>query len=420
MYVGLQANATRFPNTQVAISETSVSIQQSENHNIGLLAEGTGDASNAAINGVGVYGVGYTSVVAQGRGVTGEGHVSASSNTTDAIGILGYATDTHVGGANIGVYANAANGATNYALYMDNGNIKSNTAQVWNLLDNTATSLSFDTAGKTGILVVNTTDGAEEISTTGNLTVSGDAAVNGGDITSSATTFNLLNTAVTTGNLFGVAISVNAAASAASASTLTYGPAISGNTIKLAGTASGTVNYTTDVTSGTVNAWQSVTGIVNVGQSGIINLGTSTTATTTATVGGAFSGNTLKIASTASGTANITTDVTSGIVNIFNSVSTGGTVNLATGSDVVINVGGTNSTVNIKELTLATDLAVQYGGTGQSSFTTNGVIYGNSTSGLLVTTASVPGSNATTSFGILTTDVSNVPVWTDTIDGGSY
>jgi hypothetical protein len=420
LYVGLQATATRFPNAQAVISETVIGIQQSENHNIGLIAEGTADSSNSTIYGIGVYGVGYTAGATRSGGVVGEGHVSASGDSGSAIGVRGYANDTHAGGLNIGLYGDAANAASNYALAMNNGNILSNFAQTWTLADNQANALSFDTAGKTGVLVITTTNGSEEISTTGNLTVTGDAAVNGGDITSSATTFNLLNTNVLTGNIFGVATAVNAAASAASASTLTYGPAISGNTIKLAGTASGTVNYTTDVTSGTVNAWQSVTGIVNVSNSGVINLGTSTTATTTATVGGAYSGNTLKIASTAGGTVNITTDVTSGVANIFNSVSTGGTVNFATGSDVTINVGGSNSTVNIQELTLVTDLEVQYGGTGQSSFTTNGVIYGNNTSGLLVTAASVPGSNATTSYGILTTDLFNVPVWTDTIDGGSY
>jgi hypothetical protein len=71
-------------------------------------------------------------------------------------------------------------------------------------------------------------------------------------------------------------------------------------------------------------------------------------------------------------------------------------------------------------LTLTTDLAVQYGGTGAGTFTTNGVIFGNGTDPLQVTAASLPGSNATISYGILTTDVNNVPVWTDTIDGGSY
>ena len=50
-----------------------------------------------------------------------------------------------------------------------------------------------------------------------------------------------------------------------------------------------------------------------------INLGTSTGTLTTATVGGAITGNTLKIAGTAAGTINVTTDVTTGTVNLFTS-----------------------------------------------------------------------------------------------------
>jgi hypothetical protein len=50
-----------------------------------------------------------------------------------------------------------------------------------------------------------------------------------------------------------------------------------------------------------------------------IRLGTSTGSATTATVGGAITNNTLKIAGTASGTANLTTDVTTGTVNLFTS-----------------------------------------------------------------------------------------------------
>ena len=173
------------------------------------------------------------------------------------------------------------------------------------------------------------------------------------------------------------------------------------------------------MTSGIVNAWQSVTGTVNIANSGTINLGNSTTATTGVVVGGAFTGNSLKIAGTAAGSVTLNSDVTTGSVNLFNDITTG-TVNVAGAGASTINLGSTTSTVNIGVLTLTTDLAVQYGGTGQSSFTTNGVIYGQNTSGLAVTAASVPGSNATTSYGILTTDVSNVPVWTDTIDGGSY
>jgi hypothetical protein len=238
------------------------------------------------------------------------------------------------------------------------------------------------------------------------------------DIVGTATQ-NVFNTVSTTINAFGVANSVNVGVSATAASTLTYGPAITGNTFKLAGTSSGTINYTTDVTSGTVNAWPSVTGTINIGESGTVNLGNSTAASTAIVVGGAITGNSLKIASTSSGTVILNSDVTTGTVDLFNNITTG-TVNIASSGSSTINLGNATSTVNVGELTLVTDLEVQYGGTGVSTFTTNGILFGNAADPILVTTESNPGSNAITSFGILTTDINNVPVWTDVIDGGSY
>lgn len=192
------------------------------------------------------------------------------------------------------------------------------------------------------------------------------------------------------------------------------------NTVILNATQTGVINLDTNVTSGTVNQWQTVTGIIKVGRSGVIQFGTSTTAATTATIGGVVSGNTLKLSGTESGTVNLTTDVETGVVNIFNSVITNGIVNVATGSEVTVNIGGVNSVTNIAELRLTTDLAVTHGGTGVGTFTTNGIIFGNTTDSLQVTAASIPGSNAITSYGVLTTDSNNVPVWTDVIDGGSY
>lgn len=87
--------------------------------------------------------------------------------------------------------------------------------------------------------------------------------------------------------------------------------------------------------------------------------------------------------------------------------------------------GGTKGTVVIGDLELDTDLQVQYGGTGRSTFTTNGIIYGNSASGMLVTAAANmaspgTGSDATTSYQVLTVTASGVPVWTNTIDGGVF
>ena len=70
-------------------------------------------------------------------------------------------------------------------------------------------------------------------------------------------------------------------------------------------------------------------------------------------------------------------------------------------------------------LTLTTDLAVAEGGTGASSFTDNGIIYGNAGNALSVTAA--PGSSPeTASYQILTATSGGVPVWTTTIDGGTY
>jgi hypothetical protein len=84
-------------------------------------------------------------------------------------------------------------------------------------------------------------------------------------------------------------------------------------------------------------------------------------------------------------------------------------------------VTGSYGDAEFSSLTLVNALAVPQGGTGTTTFTTKGIIYGNSTSALQVTAASdMGGTNATTSYGILTTDSSNTPVWTDVIDCGTY
>ena len=74
---------------------------------------------------------------------------------------------------------------------------------------------------------------------------------------------------------------------------------------------------------------------------------------------------------------------------------------------------------HFKELTLETDLTVPNGGTGVSSFTDNGVVFGDGSNALDVT-AAAGSSDATTSNQLLTVDGSGVPVFTTTIDGGTY
>jgi hypothetical protein len=84
-------------------------------------------------------------------------------------------------------------------------------------------------------------------------------------------------------------------------------------------------------------------------------------------------------------------------------------------------VTGNYGDAEFKSLTLINALSVSQGGTGSTSFTTKGIVYGNGSNALQVTSASdMGGTNATVSYGILTTDSSNTPVWTDVIDCGTY
>ena len=207
------ANFTRFPGALAVVSSVASGTQQNEAGNIGIIAEVVGNGSN---RNAGVYGVGYTAGAFSAQGVVGESHVSATGDTAPAVGVRGYANDIHAGGLNVGLYGDATNGASNYALYMNNGNIFSAAAQNWTLLDNTAAALSIDATGKTGILVVKTTDGAEGVTMSGTLAVSGNiigglgqfAAINStpiGNATASTGAFTTLTatTVSATGNIIG-------------------------------------------------------------------------------------------------------------------------------------------------------------------------------------------------------------------------
>ena len=97
----------------------------------------------------------------------------------------------------------------------------------------------------------------------------------------------------------------------------------------------------------------------------------------------------------------------------------------ATDTNTVFGVTGDRGTVVLGDLELDTALEVQFGGTGVSTFTTNGILYGNAAGAVQVTAEAnmgTPGSGAdvNTSFQVLTVTAAGVPVWTDTIDGGTF
>ena len=93
--------------------------------------------------------------------------------------------------------------------------------------------------------------------------------------------------------------------------------------------------------------------------------------------------------------------------------------------DIASTYVGQSSIITVGTLTTGalgtgfTTVAVPQGGTGAVTFTTNGILYGNSTNALQVTAAGT--YDVTNGVGqFLSVNSSGVPTWTDIIDGGTY
>lgn len=109
---------------------------------------------------------------------------------------------------------------------------------------------------------------------------------------------------------------------------------------------------------------------------------------------------------------------------------TGALVSIANSTFTATGSGASNNTITsvtvdaYGRLTAATfaaisGLTVGQGGTGVSTFTTNGIVYGNGSGAMQVTSAAGT-SDQTWSNQILTTTNAGVPVWTTTLDGGQF
>ncbi len=82
-------------------------------------------------------------------------------------------------------------------------------------------------------------------------------------------------------------------------------------------------------------------------------------------------------------------------------------------------MSGTKGTLNFGTLKLDNALTVPYGGTGRTTATSNGILYGAGVSPLGVTAAGT--WDSTHSVGqLLSVNSSGTPTWTNTIDGGTF
>jgi hypothetical protein len=138
---------------------------------------------------------------------------------------------------------------------------------------------------------------------------------------------------VITGNLFGSAETINIGSTVGTV--YINNPTVVGSQItqNLYNTTATTMNFAGAATT------------TNISDSGNINLGSSTSATTTVKVGGSISGNTLKIASTTSGTITVSSDVTTGTINLFTDTTTG-TINVGSDDDGIVDIGFTTESTS--------------------------------------------------------------------------
>jgi hypothetical protein len=174
-------------------------------------------------------------------------------------------------------------------------------------------------------------------------------------------------------------------------------------------TLTGSLSASKTITSLTVDAYGRVTAATGAD----IAIGTS-----------AITSGTLGVERGGTGQSSFTT----GAILVGN--GSGGLQTLANSTYTATGSGAANNTVSslsvdaYGRVTAATfsaisGLTVGQGGTGRSTFTTNGIIYGNSTDGQLVTAAAGT-SDQTWSNQILTVTNAGVPVWSTALDGGTF
>lgn len=262
------------------------------------------------------------------------------------------------------------------------------------------------------------------VTTTGNITLSGEQTIDGVAVVSGD---RVLVKDQTTGSENGIYI-VSAGAWTRSTDFNTSADATSGAfTFSSEGTLykdTGWVLTTDDPivlgTTALVFTQFSGAGSYSAGD-GLSLIGTEFDVLLSPTGGLGFTGsNSIELKSTVAG-AGLT--LTSGVLDVVGTANRI-TVN-ADSIDIASTYVGQDSITTVGTLTSGelgtgfTTVAVPQGGTGVTSLTSNGIVYGNGSNPVQVTPAGT--YDATNSMGqLLSVNASGVPTWTNVIDGGTY
>jgi len=235
-------------------------------------------------------------------------------------------------GERIRLYDFADTGKTNYAIGVEGSHIwmgvdSSLEAQGFKWYGNTTQVMRLSAAGNLYLWGSSTV--------TGNITAAGDLAVNGGNLTTTAGTFNLLDTNATTVNAFGAATAIDLGATTG---TLTINnPAIVGSQVTqdLFNTTATTLNFAGAATSLTIGATSGTVTLRNA----LVDIDGN------ATVGGTLgvTGDTTLTGDLAVNGGDVTTTATT--FNLLN--STVQTANVLGGANL-ITIGTTSGSTNIR------------------------------------------------------------------------
>ena len=384
--IGSTASAADFPNAIAISSQDNTGI--TGNENIGLVGEGVGNG----VESIGVLGAARANGTQKATGLQGTATVTNSADTGAAVGVRGYSTATHSGGYNIGVLGNAlGSGVGNYAFYVQNGGIASiENATYWDLIDNTAAAIAFNSAGKANILAISTVDGSETVNMSGKLNVTGNANVGNLGATHVVVTGNVTGNLLPSANvtydlgsptqqwrdlyLSGNTLNIGGQAVTATATGISLTGLLSGNggglnNLNASNLASGTVDPARLSGTYTITVTGSANTVRDAAQANITSVGTLT--------GLSVNGNITAANITAN--TGVFTGNGAGLTNINGANVTGQSANALVAGTVY-----TNAQPNITSVGTLTSLAVT-GNTTSGNISATGDVSGATLTGSLTT-----------------------------------
>ncbi|HEX5798015.1 MAG TPA: hypothetical protein VFX79_01550 [Candidatus Saccharimonadales bacterium] len=236
--------------------------------------------------------------------------------------------------------------------------IQSNSTDVLQI--GAAGQLQLDVQGSSGGILFGTDanlyhSGTGELTTDGDFITGGDLTIQGGDLLTNQTTFNLLNTTATTINFGGAATTLNIGPGGATATSINFagGSGATGCTVDGSnGNLTCAGNITSTVTTGTVGYWsrdngtstlQPATAGDNITTSGNISTSGSGTITSVSTITGTTLNGTTGV-NTGAGAGTQRIDASGNLVNIGDVTTVGSSTFTATGENGFIFKPGTDNT----------------------------------------------------------------------------